>query len=1482
MIQSLSELQQIISGAYNSQTGQFVLSISLLNSNTCNTIASGYLKNQTITINNAVYAVTNTGASITGTGVDYPYNNCSVVVDFYLDNNSEAQFLILGTAPSGWNISIGLPPFNNSIVESLPFLTGTAIISLSTDDANSEYPYAMYFSGTADLLGFSGGLSGILNLNSCYVEGPIVLKNAGSTLSAVNINGKLASDISLPFGSLSELDLSIGYTIYKNAASGNNSAYPFLKITAQLPFSCIGSNNQPVIISLALSITDPAGPFRFSANISSLIEATVDELAIFFNGSDFAGLLPSANQIDSILVLDELFIDIDFNSPLFVSIVGISIKNRSPWNIYTIETSNQQLTLDDININVSFIEPFGAAFPAISFSGQVNLTDVGSIRLYAQYANNWVLQAYMAENSGLSVTGLLELFLGSPAGIPYIELTELAFSAQSSSYTLNMTAATDWLLAPLPAAVEGFSVALNYNPGYESHYYLKGVFTIANSVLYISADYPGASGEWIFRGGTAPGQSISIGNLMDDLLGVFNVDATVPAFLENFIISELATTFNTLTKDFTFHCTGAFQIYDKPVTITVDVRVLQQPDKSYEKTFAGRMTLLGKQFDLIFDTSTAETFFIANYYDLDGAEISIRDLIMEITSDQSLYNLVPEGLSFAVKDALFSWRSDGNSHFMFAIDWDMGVNLSNLPLVGQYFNTDETLTLEFVVTYCSDASFTATVVSDLNALLPPNTISFPVSSTDSNNQSSSGGLPAGIGITTRMRLGGTAIDIPLPVVVNPSTGQLSSPSGSNSVSPIWYNIQKTFGPVYFKRVGVMYNSDNGRLYFYLDASMNTGGLSIALTGLSLSTQLTDFSSIAFDLQGLSIDYSAGPVQIGGAFLHAPQLIDGVTWDSYSGTAIIEAEGIGLAAIGSYAQNPATKEASLFIYGALNLPLGGPPFFVVSGLSGGFGYNRALIVPSLDKILQFPLVEEAVLLSGGGTASSLNEMLTSLSTYIPPSVGEYWLAAGISFTSFKVIDAFVLLTAAFGNKFQFNLLGLATIVAPPDAGASDPLAELQLAIAATFDVDSGYIGVQGQLTSNSFILSRSLKLTGGFALCTWLSGDHAGDFVVSAGGYHPKLKIPSYYPTVPRLGFNWQVNSSLLLKGELYYALTPGAMMAGGLLQATWKEGNFAAWFTTSADFFIGWKPFTYSAEMGVSIGASYTFDKLGIRKTITAQVAANLNIWGPDFSGTAHVDLSVISFDVAFGTNRKQSPAPISWDEFRNSFIPDQPLSAATASGQIGMAADGSPVLNPYDFEVALSSVIPITFIVSNQQNIATNSYNIFMGIAPMNQEDTIQTLTIGLTSPDGGSLTDHFNLTATYGDFPYALWGHGMTPVLNDSPTLSRNLNGLRLLAKPITQDSSRQAFASKSYMSYQTQGAEFMFSYETELITFFFDETFEGAINEINTSITNPSTVDNRNQLLGLMGIDAPITVTTEFADMFTDAPEILFGPPGVSNDN
>ncbi|CAE6848290.1 hypothetical protein R69746_07233 [Paraburkholderia aspalathi] len=357
------------------------------------------------------------------------------------------------------------------------------------------------------------------------------------------------------------------------------------------------------------------------------------------------------------------------------------------------------------------------------------------------------------------------------------------------------------------------------------------------------------------------------------------------------------------------------------------------------------------------------------------------------------------------------------------------------------------------------------------------------------------------------------------------------------------------------------------------------------------------------------------------------------------------------------------DPSFFLYGVLDAPLGGPVFIVVTGVAAGFGLNRTLVVPDVDGVDAFPLVEWAVgdnppSSLPGATADDLEKQISATlsslasSGVVAPKIGEDWFAAGVRFTSFKLIDCFALATIRFVSDLEVDLLGLATVKVPPGP-ATPTLAEAQLALKATIQPGTGLIAVTGQLTPNSYVLSKACKLTGGFALCMWVAGPHAGDFVLTIGGYSPQFTPPDHYPQVPRLGLAWQVSSALSVTGDMYFALTASAVMAGGGLKAVWHAGPVQAWFDVEADFLMAYKPFHYALSASVELGASVRVKLLFVHVTVSIHLGVGLEIWGPEFSGKARVNLKIVKFTISFGGGKTQ-PAPVGWSEFVTQLLPSQ------------------------------------------------------------------------------------------------------------------------------------------------------------------------------------------------------------------------------------
>ena len=321
-----------------------------------------------------------------------------------------------------------------------------------------------------------------------------------------------------------------------------------------------------------------------------------------------------------------------------------------------------------------------------------------------------------------------------------------------------------------------------------------------------------------------------------------------------------------------------------------------------------------------------------------------------------------------------------------------------------------------------------------------------------------------------------------------------------------------------------------------------------------------------------------------------------------------------------------------------------------------------MIPSIEEVAEFPLVQMVMGEGGyqeedesldirkqlGEAVENPVTLLEDMAEAIPAEQGQYVICGGVRFTIASTVDCFGLIIVQFGNDFEFSLLGLARFRHPRDLSAK-LICYIEMQILMSIKPSEGCFKLQALLTDNSWVINKDCKLTGGFALFVWFDGEHKGDFVFSIGGYHPRFRVPEHYPIVPRLGLNWQVNENLSIKGGVYFAFTPACCMLGAKLEATFQSGRISAWFTAYLDAILSWSPLHFEVDIGISLRVEAALFITSIKVTI----AATIQIWGPPTGGLAHIDLTVISFDVNFGASREEAkPKPIkSWENFSTTFL---------------------------------------------------------------------------------------------------------------------------------------------------------------------------------------------------------------------------------------
>jgi len=825
-------------------------------------------------------------------------------------------------------------------------------------------------------------------------------------------------------------------------------------------------------------------------------------------------------------------------------------------------------------------------------------------------------------------------------------------------------------------------------------------------------------------------------NLGDIVGGVLGSPDSVPAALRTIVFSNFgaSATRSGPGSPFTYSFYGsvetAFPLLGCELTAQLNLSVTKTPT-SYSIILGGSLVIGSEAFTLSLDLSTTDSSLSAAWQSM-GQPLEFEDIAAALGFTLPT---IPSGLELSLKSASFTYDftsaqlvltadslSYGSSVFVslpvndkqeyfFLLQVNQALNLSNLPLINSVLSKEETVQIDHI--QCSISSYTipandpsiTTINNMINKLSQGTDITYPNIPTT--------GLLSGVGLSMVFSAGQWQTPLNISTDTSNPNGKLVGEGGLNdptttlfvladgtspapaqsSDTTTWFDLQKTFGPVSFQKVGIRYQ--DGILYLLMNASLSAGGLTISLMGLGAGSPLTTFQ-LHFTISGIEITFQEGPVDISGALVGT---LDPV---NFYGELVLGVEELQISALGGYAE--ADGHPSFFLYAVLNDPIGGPSFFFVTGLAAGFGFNRSLVIPDVSGVATFPLVQWATgsgnppgMNPGGDVSQQVSGVLNTLQTsgVVAPSVGSYWLALGIKFTSFEIVNSFALLTVTFGTKFEIDLLGLSTLSIPPDDPS--PVAQVQIELKVSFSPDTGLLAIAGQLTPQSYVLSQACHLTGGFAFYLWFAGEHAGEVVLTLGGYNPNFTVPTYYPQVPRIGMNWKVTDDLSITGELYFALTSNAVMAGGKMNAVWQSGSIRAWFTVWADFLMVFKPFHYYIDAGIDMGASFSVKLAFVRVSVTIHVGVNLEIWGPEFAGKARVDLSIISFTVSFGSSTKNTDTTIPWSEFMSTLLPSQSQQSKVMKAR-ALAASSAPTGTPAPVQINITQgMIKVLDAINNQ-----------------------------------------------------------------------------------------------------------------------------------------------------------------------------------------
>jgi hypothetical protein len=1221
--------------------------------------------------------------------------------------------------PPGWEPSMAVPALAGTVLDAVAYTSPWIALDSANSDALPDgfplrYGFAAFSAETAEVLvrGMSiGGTAaltglppdlGLLTGSAWQVSGEVAL--LPSAVAACLVTAPSAHPFSIggyeiPFSvALAAAPVPSAPAPGMPGEEGISTPLPtmtssLIQLEADIEKD-VGSAGAPHVITLPVLLrTTPysGGVYALGAALSGTPPVTLTQLASLVDGHALDDQVPKTAGfpvLDDIVLKDVSVVFAPAAQQQLVSIgATVALANPDPagWPVF-----GRLIVFKGMSISFLYIPELDALITeATAEAVLADGTLDASIRL-----PDLTFSLELAEGTSIDIKKLVDQLTRGSVTMPQVNCAglELGGDVRAGSYSFRADVTDDWSfsIGGKPFALTRVGFALNYDGNIPSGQ-ANGVFTVAGLELYAIANYDGATSSWSFEGGTVTPADIDLPHLAADLAGDLGISVPVANAPAGLRLDNLNVFYDTFSEHLQFAGLTTFEIVGFGCALALSVEHSQG-----STAFTGTLYIGLQAFLVDFSTDSQRTRLSASWsaedseggLDLKGLSEELgftppqipAELHLSLTSASITYDkaLVLEADSAAYGKAAFIAGRDasGQRGFVFGVLPKVAVtlDLTTIDVIGKLVPSgDDIISLSNLRIVGASSA--------LPAYPPPPEVQQVIGTVVNSGLMLSAELKAGTAIdqTLTVRFGGAGGGSPADT--SPSQTAIAVRGGASAApQALWINVQRSFGPVHFERVGFTITSQ-AELSVLLDAAVSVAGLTVGLTGLQASMPIRSPYVPSFDLAGLQVQFSGGGVAIGGGLEKVP----GSTPAEYTGELTVQLARFGATMFGSY--TTVDGQPSLFAFLFLDAPLGGPAFFFVTGLAGGFGYNRSLKLPDISGVESYPLVAGAM---GTLDAAHTQSQLTALIQVAP---NEDWLAAGVRFTSFEMVRSFALLTVAFGTHTEIALLGESTISVPVPAEGETvtPVAQADLVLMVDVSPANGQLAVSAQLTPQSYVLDPAAHLTGGFAFYAWFPPSaQPGDFVVTLGGYNPYFTPPSYYPQqVPQLGLSWQLPGGLSVSGGLYFALTPSVLMAGGYLRATWQSGDLSAWFDTQADFLMRFKPFSYGVTISVSIGASFTVDLWVTTLRITIYAGVSLVLWGPPFGGTAQVHLSIISFTIGFGSTQPDQPAPVDWPKFRRSFLPPANSSERHGAPRAPLAAPApgaAPPPTPTDSLVTISA----------------------------------------------------------------------------------------------------------------------------------------------------------------------------------------------------
>lgn len=651
------------------------LAASDLGSATITELSESYLPNGHIVIRDVSDIVEPAGAdsiTVIGTGNAVPFPNMHVEAEFTV-RGGEAAVLVTATGGEGWAFDASFPPLFDTVFSRLAFDQSLAAppspcLYLASYAVSDKVGRGMSFSGMLQPSSALREFGFLLGSDSQLLSGPITIQNA---IPVMTLGGPASSAVRLGFFDLPAVALEVCSTPVYNSVEDRRKAETFLRLSTAIDFAAGG---RPYSLPLSALLHDHQTVLLFTAGLTEVVGATINELSALLDGFGLDGVLPSEHfSVLDLITLSDLVVQVDPAATNKISFVTVAAQTAKSWPLVEDPNLGKELSIDSVKLLFRLDDPGGTRRLSLAVLGQMTIGQDGELEFNA--LSDLTFAGGLKEGKTLKLKDLYEAF-GGRAGtdMPDVEVRELDFMirAETGDYSVNalVDGSVSVGISSFQYGIDELSLSVDHTSGGSTHLQLLGGFTFAGMRLTVTLTYD-SDGGLQFEGQTDEGEEVDFTDLITRLFDLWGFE--LPQNLPEISLKNLYVSYNARTK--AFACKGqntiasALQIGGTvhEVDTNLDLSVVTD-DAIGRETFAGflrgQLTLGSAVFQLEWDFGAAE--IVKGVWDgTGGGPLGFDDLAASHGIDHDLEP--PGGTDLALSRAAFEFDLT-RSRFLLSAD----------------------------------------------------------------------------------------------------------------------------------------------------------------------------------------------------------------------------------------------------------------------------------------------------------------------------------------------------------------------------------------------------------------------------------------------------------------------------------------------------------------------------------------------------------------------------------------------------------------------------------------------------------------------------------------------------------------------------------------------------------------------------------------------------------------------------------------------